>query len=77
MPWRCRNMEFGLFPCDIAAGKGMEAGEVASSVSRLHSQLLRRLPEEKEPSLEATHLSFCLFSFLYLVYIMLSWTPSL
>lgn len=40
-------MEFGLFPCEIAAGKGVE--EVASRVSRLHSQLLRKLPEEKEP----------------------------
>lgn len=43
-------------------------------VSRLHSQLL---PEEKEPSLEEPHLSFCHFSFPYLVYIMFSWTPSL
>lgn len=58
-------MEFGLFPCEIAAGKGVE--EVASRVSRLHSQLLSKLPEEKEPSLEATHLSSCHFSFLYLV----------
>lgn len=67
MSWRCRNTEFGLFPCEIAAGKGVEAEDIASRVSRLHSQLLRKLPEEKEPSLEATHLSFCHFSVLYLV----------
>lgn len=54
----------------------MEAEEVTSKVSRLHSQLLRKLPEEKKPSLEASHLSFCHFSFSDLVYIMLSWTPS-
>lgn len=77
MFWRCKNTEFGLFPREIAAGKGMEAEEGASRVSRLHSQLLGKLPEEKEPSLEAIHFSFCHLSFLYLVYIMLAWTPNL
>lgn len=77
MSWRCRNVGFGLLACEIPAGKGIEAEEVASRVSKLHSQLLRKLPEEKEPSLEEPHLSFCQFSFPYLVYIMFSWTLSL